>query len=321
MRLLWRDADCKGDFTHVMLELHAIAGPAFGLSRRVSGETFPVGRAVPAPGWSIDTDIWLSPTHFVLRNSAGAVVLVAEKASKTLVNGKPVDESVALNAGDTISAGTSVFTVSASTVSNDTAPDIAEGKSDEPAAKSTASPYRRIDAGQKAAAFLRGRAADTTLFAIIDAARSPLVRPLLDQAGAPFECLFTLEGMPDDVKGYAPYVVDLRPQSRLLDLLAHHGWSDHWCSYAVSTLSLEQVRVHLKKFLVVKLDDGREVFFRFFDPRVMRVFLSACADDEVERFFGGIDAFFCRGDEDDCLEFKRARPGGQRLLAMQAHAL
>ena len=305
-----------------MLELHAIAGPAFGHSHHFSGELLQVGSAAAEPGWSIGSDAWLSPTHFVLRRTDAGIVLQTGQSGKTLVNGKPVDDSIALNPGDTISAGTSVFTVFVVGSANADPAEGGKGGTKADAEGAVSSPYRRVDGAKKAAHLLREQAGGRTLFAIIDAARSPLVRPLLDKAGSPFECLFTLDDMPADVKAYAPYVAELRPQSRLLELLTHHGWNEHWCSYAVSASSLEQMRVHLKKFLVVKLDDDREVFFRFFDPRVMRVFIPACAQEEAERFFGDITAFFCSDAEGACMEFALdgANAGGRRL-ATRLHPL
>ena len=44
-------------------------------------------------------------------------------------------------------------------------------------------------------------------------------------------------------------------------------------------------------------------------------------NDALAAVAEGLGIPVCRGDEDDCMEFKRARPGSQRLLAMQAHAL
>ncbi|RMF85393.1 MAG: DUF4123 domain-containing protein, partial [Planctomycetota bacterium] len=43
---------------------------------------------------------------------------------------------------------------------------------------------------------------------------------------------------------------------------------------------------HLRKLFVVTDEDGGEYSFRFYDPRVLRLFLSSCDAAQAEEFFG-----------------------------------
>jgi hypothetical protein len=62
-------------------------------------------------------------------------------------------------------------------------------------------------------------------------------------------------------------------------------------------LDLRELRRHLRRFLRVRRQsDGRVVFFRYFDPRVLRAFLPACTAAELAAFFGPITAFHCQAD-------------------------
>jgi pSer/pThr/pTyr-binding forkhead associated (FHA) protein len=45
---------------------------------------------------------------------------------------------------------------------------------------------------------------------------------------------------------------------------------------------------HLRHLFVATDERGREYFFRFYDPRVLRVFLPTCTEDELLEFFGPI---------------------------------
>jgi Domain of unknown function (DUF4123) len=48
---------------------------------------------------------------------------------------------------------------------------------------------------------------------------------------------------------------------------------------------------HFRKFLLIQTDDGEEMYFRFYDPRVLRNFLPTCTTDQIQRFFGPVRRF------------------------------
>lgn len=159
------------------------------------------------------------------------------------------------------------------------------------------------------------------LLAVIDAARSPIIYPLLQQCAGEHGSLLTLEGQPGDLKAYAPYVARLLSPSPLLEQLVLQGWNDHWCVYLSTALELEPLRIQLKKFLLVKLDDGREVFFRFYDPRVLRTFLPACTPHEAKRFFGEIGGFYAPDPDGGCLEYTLNERDGDVCVSVRRHQL
>lgn len=68
----------------------------------------------------------------------------------------------------------------------------------------------------------------------------------------------------------------------------------------------EPVRIykHLRKILVVTGDDGNEMYFRYYDPRVLRVFLPTCEPVQLREFFGPIDAFIAEDGSGNMLEFR-----------------
>jgi hypothetical protein len=62
-------------------------------------------------------------------------------------------------------------------------------------------------------------------------------------------------------------------------------------------LPIEEVRHHLRKFLMVALEDGRQMYFRFYDPSVLNTFLPTCSREQLARFFGPIQVFWTDADD------------------------
>lgn len=130
-------------------------------------------------------------------------------------------------------------------------------------------PARPSEAGLAALAVLRPRCDAGTLYAIVDAARSHRALQLVEESVDPYASLYDGEQgrAHDDV---APYLVHLRPDSRLLERLVHEGWGDAWTIWLASGAGFERVRRHLRQFLMIELaGEPHRVFFRFYDPRVL----------------------------------------------------
>lgn len=147
------------------------------------------------------------------------------------------------------------------------------------------------------------------LYALLDAARSRKIREYLDKSEVEYQSL--LEG-PDVVAmaDYVPYLAAVTPGSRLLATLLHHGWGASWGVFLTTEVDFPTLRKHLRHFLSVLLPDKQQAFFRFYDPRVLRVFLPACQEAEAAEFFGPITAFLMEGE--DPAELLVFTPGAPR---------
>ncbi len=53
----------------------------------------------------------------------------------------------------------------------------------------------------------------------------------------------------------------MRLSPKLLDL----GWGKGWASYFTSHAAFEDIRYHFRKFLMVQVQGGEELYFRFYD--------------------------------------------------------
>ena len=58
--------------------------------------------------------------------------------------------------------------------------------------------------------------------------------------------------------------------------------------YLASPEPLEGLRRHFRDLLMMKLPDQKQVYFRFYDPRVLRLFLPTCTAQEIGLIFGPV---------------------------------
>ena len=155
---------------------------------------------------------------------------------------------------------------------------------------------------------------DGALYAVVDAARDPRAIRLLQESLDDHQNLY--EGVAgralDDV---APYLVRFRPGSSLLDRLLLGGWGEAWGVFLRSTASPKEVRRHLRRFLMAQDEDTLErLYFRFYDPRVLREFWSVATPRQRDELTADLDAFVLEDDAGEPIELstKRepAREGG-----------
>ncbi len=149
------------------------------------------------------------------------------------------------------------------------------------------------DALNKAKALEVLRAQEVPLYAILDAARSERILELLRESVE--DCRSLYEGPQGEVLAdVAPYLVRLPRESWLLEALVQEGWGSSWGVYLTSAQPVLELRRHLRKFLMVEAEgmEGR-LYFRFYDPRVLQVFLPTCSESQRKEFFGPIQCFFC----------------------------
>lgn len=282
--------------------LHVRQGPAAGKKIVVTpGQKALVGRASWAD-LSIAHDTEMSGRHFTLECDGSRCVLRDFRGSQgTFLNGGKVAEAI-LKHADQIVAGQTTFGVSIGDAAR-----IAEAEpaAVAPSTPAPSSPEPSTAAPQDLLTILRGSA--QPLFALLDAARDPRVLELLRASKEEYQSLYEGE-KGDELAEFAPYLVKLPPQSPLLEALVEEGWGDSWGVFLTCAKPFDEVRKHFRHFLMVKLESGEEVYFRFYDPRVLRVFLPTCTREEIKEFFGPIGTFLL---EDETLAgLIRFTPGG-----------
>jgi hypothetical protein len=152
------------------------------------------------------------------------------------------------------------------------------------------------------------------LFAILDAARDIRILALLLHHKEQCESLYEGE-QGATLAQVAPYLVRLAKESPLLKALVKEGWGKSWGVYLTCPNDFQEVRRHLRHFLQVKLPSGEQVYFRFYDPRVMRVFLPTCTPEDATQFFGPIQNYLVEDETpEQLLRFVNTGQGSQKML-------
>ncbi len=126
------------------------------------------------------------------------------------------------------------------------------------------------------------------LFAILDATDTPAVpiraRVLGDRAVSLYR------GRPEqEWFAIAPYLVAV--DAATLDWIASDLWTAPWGIFVLASATLEELRLHFRRFLVVDAPTGEQWYFRFYDPRVLVKFLPTCTKEQRTEFLGPVRAF------------------------------
>jgi hypothetical protein len=133
------------------------------------------------------------------------------------------------------------------------------------------------------------------VYAVLDGASIPDLRQVLHAHHPEHVCLFEGELEPD-MEEVAPYLVGLEPDSPFTDWVIGEGWGKHWGIFAVSHDDLDAMSRHFRTFLVVYDTDGNPLRFRYYDPRVLRVYLPTCTPDELAAVFGPVAKYLLEGE-------------------------
>lgn len=132
-------------------------------------------------------------------------------------------------------------------------------------------------------------------YAVLDGASVPGLMEKLLAAKEEWACLYRGELKPD-LAEVAPYLVKLRADGALTDWILTEGWGNHWGIFAVTPVGLEALRRQFRQFLRVKDHAGQILYFRYYDPRVLRVYLPTCNTAELRIVCGPITRFLAEAE-------------------------
>ena len=127
-----------------------------------------------------------------------------------------------------------------------------------------------------------GLPARQAVFAIVDGACDERIYAAVKGTFLPKDCLYSGD-LPWQLQLTAPYLVQLERDDRFTRYLINTGWDNSWATFL-------------------------RLIFRYYDPRVLRVYLPTCWPAELDKFFGPINAFIAGGeDPGEILEFRNER--------------
>jgi len=134
------------------------------------------------------------------------------------------------------------------------------------------------------------------VFAVLDGAS---ILDLLDKFAElrpEYQCLRRGELKPD-LAEVAPYLVRLEEGTPFTRWVLEEGWGKHWGIFALAPADLRDMRRHFRTLTMVYDPDGKLLLFRFYDPRVLRVYLPTCNEQELTAVFGPVAGYLLE-DED-----------------------
>lgn len=278
------------------------------------GESIRVGRK-PRAQWIVSDDN-MSGVHFEVEwNGKTCEVRDLKSAKGTLVGGEKIAGPVQIGNGGWIRAGETDFMVYLEAATPPPMDDEAyfndaeEGEI-EPLAwqwlEENREPRRLARealAARREAALQKLQAVRGNMFAVVDAARDDRILILVRESVEHYQSLY--EGVEGEALAHvAPHLVELPKGSGLLQRLVREGWEARWASFMETSLSFKELRRHLRRFLMVAdADTRKKMYFRFYDPVVLRSFLPASTVKQRAEFFGEIDAFYVEDENGNVARF------------------
>jgi hypothetical protein len=149
------------------------------------------------------------------------------------------------------------------------------------------------------------------ILAVLDGASVPGLAQAMQAYKVEHECLYRGE-LGADLVATAPYVARCEPEHPFTEWLLNEGWGRHWGIFAALPrgLAMREIRKHFRTFLMVKDPEGRTLYFRYYDPRVMRVYLPSCNATEMKTVFGPALSYIMEDEGGQVLV--RIVPGGSK---------
>jgi pSer/pThr/pTyr-binding forkhead associated (FHA) protein len=286
-----------------------------------AGQTLKVGRQDQAT-LVIREDAMMSNVHFTL-TCDGQTCRLQDSKSRfgTLLNQEHVSQAIVQD-GDRIVAGSTTFVVrliAEATPATARPPEIVSPVAVPTAARAANGKVkeRAPEVGTLHDRVLRVlRQQPQPLYALVDAARDPQVLALLTNSREESQTLY--EGPEGEAMAdFGPFLVRLPKESAFLETLVREGWGKSWGVYLTCDKPFTEVRKHFRHLLLVKNPDDKTVYFRFYDPRVLRVFLPVCNAEETKQVFGPVRSFLLEAKTPSLLLNFGATPKGAKESAME----
>jgi hypothetical protein len=156
--------------------------------------------------------------------------------------------------------------------------------------------------------------APPSVYAVLDGARDERIYRAVYDSRLEYECLFAGQ-LNYEISLAAPYLVHLDARAAFTRWLIEEGWGKSFGIFAWTRADIETMRRHFRRLLQVKDEQGRRLFFRYYDPRVLRLYLPTCDVGELREVLGPIGRLLAEGPEGQVISYEA---GGRPLRVSEA---
>jgi len=142
----------------------------------------------------------------------------------------------------------------------------------------------------------------TNVYTVLDGASVEQLPQLLWEHEPENICLYRGELEPD-MAAVAPYLVELKYDHPFTRLVCEKGWGNHWGIFAITPaeVGIRALRQHFRKFLMVNDPEDKLVYFRYYDPRVLRLYLPTCNAEELRIIFAPVSSYIAEDKDSSVL--------------------
>lgn len=116
-------------------------------------------------------------------------------------------------------------------------------------------------------------------------------------------CLYSGEAK-EKLETVAPWLFSFPKHSDFRAWYYARSGQQNWGIILQCNKDLKTIYKHLKKFLMVKTEAGKKLYFRFYDPRVLPTFLETSDEAQLKAFFGPIEKYILESKDGEFIEYE-----------------
>lgn len=137
-----------------------------------------------------------------------------------------------------------------------------------------------------------GERRDPNLYFLVDCARDERIYPELRKLQSTTQVMPLYQGEAlRSLAAVAPYIVELGDDDRVFNWLWREGWGQSWGIWFWSLVSMPTLVDHFRRLTMVRTEDGQHLLFRFYDSRVLPIFLPTCTAQQLRQMFGPVERY------------------------------
>ncbi len=143
------------------------------------------------------------------------------------------------------------------------------------------------------------------VYTVIDGASAPVLLGKLAEYEPQHTCLFRGE-LSIEMAEVAPYLVKLEPDDDFTNWLLEYATEYPCCIFTQTESNFLVLRKHFRSFLRVQSPEGETLHFRYYDPRVLSVYLPSCDKEDSKILYADVIEQFLLFDpkEEKLKEFR-----------------